>query len=141
MLGYSKDEGGLWYGLCFTDYIDKIKPEITKIKKQRIFGRKVESTFEEKGFYIGQDIEFVNDSCLKSNKRKITKIGSVNLDTKKIKFASQGATGDYKEIINSFKYGLEKRILPPDDYKEHYKLNTFRPDEYFKLTDLIIDKE
>ena len=142
VVDYSKDEGGLWYGLCFTDYYDTVQADLLKIKDKKIFGRKVESTLDENGFYTGLDIEFVNDSCLKFNESKITTIGNLTLNTKKIKYGSEGATNDYSEMLYTFKYGLEKRILPPDDYREHRtKLNDHRPEEYFTLTDFIIDKD
>ncbi len=138
VIDYSKDEGGLWYGLCFTNYLDINHPDTANIDTLSFYGRKIESKFEDKGYFIGLDIEFVNDSCFMLNDKKFQLIGNVKLALNKIKFGAQGATSEYNSMISSFKFGREKRKTPPDHYTEHRtKLNGFRPDEYFKVTDFI----
>ena len=141
VIDYSKDEGGLWYGLCFTDYLDSVQPDITMIKKHRLFGRKIASSLDKNGFIIGLDTEFVNDSCFQLHKDQFKLIGSLILKNDKIKLGAQGATNDYKEMISYFQYGRERRMTSPDDYRDHVKkLDKFRPDEYFKLLDYIHEK-
>jgi hypothetical protein len=138
VIDFSKDEGGLWYGLCFTDYLDSVQPDLLKIKNQRLVGRKIESSLDNNGYIIGLDTEFVKDSCFLLNVDHIKVIGNLTLKTDKIRLGAQGATKDYKDLISSLQYGRERRKTPPDDYRDHIKkLDKFRPDEYFKVTDYI----
>ncbi len=138
VIDYSKDEGGLWYGLCFTDYLDTLTPKLAQIRDNRIFGRKIESSIDKNGFIIGLDLEFVNDSCFKMNSSKFHKIGNFSLINEKIKNGSYGASNNYSKMLYIFHRGLEKRMTPPDDYREHRtKINNFRPEEYFFLKDYI----
>lgn len=138
VIDYSKDEGGLWYGLCFTDYLDSLTPNLSQINERKIFGRKIESSLDKNGFIIGLDLEFVNDSCIKLNKTKFQNIGNLSLRNEIIKYGAYGASNDYSKMLYVFHRGIEKRITPPDDYREHRtKLNNFRPEEYFLLKDYI----
>ena len=140
VIDFSKDVGGLWYGLCFTDYLDSVTPELSKIKNQRLVGRKIESSLDRNGFIIGLDIEFINDSCFRDNPDLFKHIGKLTLVCDKIKFGAKGATNDYNDMITVFQYGRERRKTPPDDYRDHLKkLNKFRPDEYFEVKDYIIE--
>jgi len=140
IVDYSEEEGGIWYGLCFTNYFDSLNPDLSIIRERKIFGRKIESTLNKDGYIIGLDTEFVNDSCFIMNKMKINIIGNFTLKSEKIILGSQGATSDYQEMISTFRYGLEKRLLPPDDYRDHIKKHDkFKPDEYFLLKDYIIE--
>ena len=140
MIDYLKDEGGLWYGLCFTDYLDSVQPDITMIKKQRLFGRKIASSLDKNGFIIGLDTEFVNDSCFQLHKDQFKLIGSLILKNDKIKLGAQGATKIKRVCLHISNMG-ERRMTSPDDYRDHVKkLDKFRPDEYFKLLDYIHEK-
>jgi len=137
VIDFSKDEGGLWYGLCFINYYDTIRPVKANIIDHKLFGRKVQSSQNKEGYIIALDSEFINDSCLRMNKSKINVIGHFSL-IDELKIGSEGATSDYNKMIASFKYGLDKRKVPPDNYKEHInKLDNFRPEEYFMLKDFI----
>jgi len=140
VIEFSKDEGGLWYGLCFTDYLDSIQPDLTKIRNQRIVGRRIESSSDKNGFIIGLDTEFVNDSCFQQHTDQFKLIGNLTLNTEKIKLGAQGATNNYISMLISFQNARERRKSPPDDYRDHIKkLDKFRPDEYFKVTDYIYE--
>jgi hypothetical protein len=139
VIDHSKDEGGLWYGLCFTNYFDSLMPNVSDIKDLKVFGRKIHTSLNESGFMVGIDIEFVNDSCIKLNNSKFILIGNVNLNSNNVMIGAEGATNDYSDMLCSFHYGLERRVLPPDDYRDHIKkINHFRPDEYFELKDFTI---
>ncbi|MFI5219784.1 MAG: hypothetical protein ACHQNT_09875 [Bacteroidia bacterium] len=139
VMNFSKDEGGLWYGFCFTDYLDTIIPDISTIKSKNIYGRKIQSTIDDKGYFVGLDFEYMSDSCIKSLNEKSKLIGNLKLDTTKIELGSEGATRDYSEFIEMFKFGRKRRLLPPDDYREILKLDKFRPDEYFSVNTFIIE--
>jgi hypothetical protein len=138
VIDHSKDEGGLWYGLCFTNYFDTIQPKFSDIEEFKVFGRKIESSINKNGFFIGLDLEFINDSCLKLNNLKFKLIGNVKFINEKMIMGAEGATKDYSEMLFTFQNGLEKRTLPPDDYRAQNKLNKFRPEEYFQFKDFII---
>jgi hypothetical protein len=130
---YTKEEGGLWYGICFTNYLDTITPNISTILTSRLCGRKVHSGIA--GYYIGIDNEYVTDSCLKTWNKKVKYIGNIPLDTNKIKIAAEGGTDNYSRLIEDYKYNRERRSTPPDDYRAHlWKMNKFRPDEYFPVS-------
>ena len=88
---------------------------------------------------VGIDLEFVNDSCLTLNNSKFILIGNVNLNSNNLFIGAEGATNDYSDMLYSFHNGLRRRVLPPDNYRDHIKkLNHFRPDEYFELKDFLI---
>ena len=134
VMDFSKDEGGLWYGICFTNYLDTVIPSIPTIKSYHLYGRKIESTVDAKGYFIGLDLEFLSDSCIRSLNKKVELIGNFKLDTTRIEMGSQSATGDFNQFIQFFKLGRERRLSPPDDYTEQFKLDKFRPDEYFPIS-------
>lgn len=85
---YSKDEGGLWYGICFTDYSDTIIPSISTIATQNLYGRKVHSSVDAKGYYICIDNEATTDSCLKAWIKKVRYIGAISLAVDKIEIGA-----------------------------------------------------
>ncbi len=131
---FSKDEGGIWYGLLLTDYESTNKPTIDSIINGRFLGRKIQSTLNDKGFVIGIDTEFILDSLLTEN---FSLVGNVSLNDQ-VKLGSQGATSDMDGLIQKLKNGKERRLSPPDDYREHLlKSNNFRPDEYFDVKDFV----
>ncbi len=138
VIDYSKDEGGIWYGLCFTNYFDTLAPKLSQIRALKIFGRKIESAVDIIGFVIGLDCVFVNDSCFDTNPTNFHKIGNYSLDSKKITIGSRAATNDYYNMIEAFNRGLIKRKKAPDHYKAHRtKINDFSPEEFFSLKDFI----
>ena len=131
---FSKDEGGIWYGLLLTDYESTSKPTIDSILSGQFLGRKIESSLNSKGFDIGIDTEYILDSLLADN---FSLVGNVSLNDK-VRLGSQGATSDMDGLIQALKNGKERRLTPPDDYRDHLsKLDTFRPDEYFDVKDFI----
>jgi hypothetical protein len=131
---FSKDEGGIWYGLLLTDYESKDKPTIDSINNGRFLGRKIQSSLNDRGFEIGIDTEYILDSLLTEN---FSFVGNVPLNDK-VKLGSQGATSDMDGLIQKLKNAKERRLSPPDDYREHLsKSNNFRPDEYFNVKDFI----
>lgn len=141
VLNYLKEEGDethIWYELVCTDYLTKPIPTLEQLKHHRLFGRKVASTVDPDGYYIGLDVESVRNDCLANNADKFHLVGRLPLDTTAWKLGSQGATSSYKQFVDSFLYGREKRLLPPDHYTEHFKLDDFRPDEYFPIRNYLL---
>ena len=139
--GFSKeadDSTHIWYNLVCTDYLAKPMPTLKQLKQYRLFGRKVESSINPAGYYTGLDMEAVRNDCLVDNARKFHLIGRLPLDTTAVKQGSQGATSSYKQFINSYLYGREKRRLPPDNYTAFPKQENFRPDEYFPIQNYLL---
>jgi hypothetical protein len=135
---FSKDEGGIWYGLLLTDYESSNKPTIESIVNARFLGRKIQSAINDRGFEIGIDTEYILDSLLTEN---FSFVGNVTLNDK-VKLGSQGATSDMDDLIQKLKNGKERRLSPPDDYREHLsEPNNFRPDEYFDVKDFVRDEQ
>ena len=131
---FSKDEGGIWYGLLLTDYESMTKPTVDSILYKRFLGRKIQSSLNDKGFEIGIDTEYILDSLLTDN---FSLVGNLTLNDK-VRLGAQGATSDMNGLIQALKSGKERRLNPPDDYREHMtKLDKFRPDEYFDIGDFI----
>ena len=131
---FSKDEGGIWYGLLLTDFESPNRPTIDSIVNGRFLGRKIQSSSNDRGFEIGIDTEYILDSLLIEN---FSPVGNVPLNDK-VKLGSQGATSDMNGLIQKLKNGKERRLSPPDDYREHLsKSNNFRPDEYFDIKDFV----
>jgi hypothetical protein len=131
---FSKDEGGIWYGLLLTDYESTNKPTTDSIINGRFLGRKIQSTLNDKGFEIGIDTEYVLDSLLTDN---FSLVGNLTLSDK-VRLGAQGATTDMDGLIQTLRSGKERRLNPPDDYREHLtKSDKFRPDEYFDVRDFI----
>lgn len=131
---FSKDEGGIWYGLLLTDYESMTKPTVDSILNKRFLGRKIQSSLNDKGFEIVIDTEYILDSLLMDN---FSLVGNLTLNDK-VKLGAQGATSDMDGLIQTLKNGKERRLNPPDDYREHLtKLDKFRPDEYFDVSDFI----
>lgn len=136
VFAFSKDEGGIWYGILLTDYESTDKPTIDSIIDKRFLGRKIQSSLNERGFEIGIDTEYVLDSLLTDN---FTFVGTVSLNDK-VRLGAQGATSKIEKLIQKLKNGKERRLTPPDDYRDHLtKLNEFRPDEYFDIKDFLIE--
>lgn len=134
IIDFSKDEAGIWYGLVLTDYESAEKPTKESIFSKRVFGRKVESSLNTKGYETTLDAEFICDSLLANN---FTFIGNIPL-TENIIIGSHGAVCQIDRFILSFKNGQQRRTEPPDHYRSHLKkLDKFRPDEYFYLKDFV----
>ncbi len=132
----SKDEGGLWYCLLFTDYVSPSKPAIDSIKNHKVFGRKVESSLAPQGYEVMIDGEFLNDSMVSKGNNFIL-LGNISLNDK-AKLGAYGATSKISGLIQAFKNGQSRRTSPPDNYHDQIKkLNTFRPEEYFNVKDFL----
>ena len=57
---YSKevdDSTHIWYDLVCTDYTSRHIPTLEEIRRHRLFGRRVASSLNPTGYYIGLDIE------------------------------------------------------------------------------------
>lgn len=131
---FSKDEGGKWCGLLLTDYESGQRPEMDSMTSRRCFGRKVESSLNSKGYETTLDAEYVHDSLLANN---FFIIGNLPLK-KGIMIGAHGASAKMNGFVRAFKYGSQRRLQPPDDYRDHLrKSDNFRPDEYFFLNEFV----
>lgn len=129
---FSKDEGGIWYGLLLTDYESGNKPTIAAVLNGRFLGRKIHSSLNDNRFEIGIDTEYILDSLLTGD---FSLVGNLPLNDK-VKLGSQWA--DMEGLIQTLKNGKERRLRPPDDYRGHLsKSNNFRPDEYFDVKEFV----
>ena len=132
------DSTHIWYNLVCTDYAAKQKPTLEQVKRQRLFGRRIESSIDPAGYFIGLDFQSVRNDCLVDNANKFTVIGRLPLDSTTIKIGSQGANSEYWTFIQAFVSGKEARLLPPDHYSEYIKkMDGFRPEEYFAVTNFL----
>lgn len=130
----SKDEGGTWYGLLLTDYESEQRPEMDSMINRRLPGRKVESSLNARGYELTLDAEYVHDSLLANN---FIHIGNIPIK-EEVKLGAHGASAKMSEFVTRFKNSQQRRVEPPDDYREHVsKLDKFRPDEYFELKDFV----
>jgi len=98
---FSKDEGGIWYGLLLTDYESTDKPTIDLIANRRFLGRKIQSSLNDKEFEVGIDAEYILDSLLTDN---FSLVGNLVLNDK-VRLGSQGATSDMGGLIEKLKNG------------------------------------
>lgn len=133
--GFSKeadDSTHIWYELICTDYSAAAIPTLEQVKHCRLFGRKIESSVDPAGYITGLDVESVRNNCLVDNASKFHLIGRLPLDTTSVKMGAQGATSSYREFVNAFLDGKQRRQLPPDHYTKYFD-DTFRPDEYFPI--------
>ncbi|HYV95404.1 MAG TPA: hypothetical protein VE978_26760 [Chitinophagales bacterium] len=137
VLDFSKDEGGLWYGVCFTNYLDTIAPDISTIKSAKLFGRKVQSEIDARGYFIGLDFCFILDSCISSLDEEIKLLGNIKLDNAKIRLGAETTASTYYRLVAAYKWARGRRLLPPDDYRRQFKLDKFRPEEYFYVKEFM----
>ncbi len=127
-------DGTNWYGLSFTDIVSKEPPSALNLQGARMFGRKVHSMIDDKGYRIGIDVVFVNDSFLISGD-SVRVLDHLLLDLGKIEVGAGGYADSYGDFIRRFEFGRSRRTSPPDHYTEHLtKLDKFRPDEYFPIS-------
>lgn len=131
----TKDEGGIWYKLIFSDLQKQTVPDINEFRKSRVFGRKILSSLSAKGYEIGLDGEFVLDSCINYNKEKFILIGKIKPRKAEYHGGSYGVSTEYPDLIDRYKLGLQNRMNPPEDYRD--VLKSKRTEEYFEMSDII----
>ena len=140
--GYLKeadDSTHIWYELVGTNYIAKQIPTIEQLRHHRVFGRKVASSLDPAGYFIGIDIESVRNDCLVENASKFRLVGQLPLDTTIINLGSQGASSDYNSFVQYYTRGIESRKIPPDHYSAYLsKMEKFRPNEYFPVSYFLV---
>ncbi len=135
VINITKDEGGIWYGLCCTDLSDSKVPQLAEIKSSRLSGRKIESALEPKGFVIAADLIYMSDSCIKSLIGKIKLMASLKLKPNVFE-GLMSPTTDFTNFIVQYEGGKENRKLPPDDYRNHFNPRN-RPEEYISIAEFV----
>lgn len=86
---FSKDAGGIWYGVFYSGYESTEIPTIQSIKEGKVMGRKVESSIDEKGYEACLDGDFISDSVF-TDPGYFTLIGNLELK-RDIHLGSHGA--------------------------------------------------
>lgn len=131
---FSKDEGGTWYRFCFVNYYDTLLPDSSVILMSSFYGRKVQTTLNDAGYYKAFDFTNLHEKCLIENKNKISVISNFPISV--LQLGSESVIDTYEEFISDFKHGRKQRLLPPDCYKDHFKEH-HRPQEYFSISELL----
>lgn len=133
---FSKDAGGIWYGVFYSGYDSTAPPTLTAIKMGKVMGRKVQSGLDVEGYKKYVDGDFIHDSLF-TNPRNFTEIGNIHIK-RETELGSHGAITSMLYLRISFKRRVEVRLKPPDHYSEHLtKLDKFHPEEYFSMSDFI----
>ena len=131
---YQKDEGGLWYSLLYTNYhSDTIlqNPSLTDIY---VFGRKVTSTLNDKGYELLLDGEYVSDSLIKLEKH-FKYIGNISLNGQTTKLGAYGAATDFPTFLNSFRFAVKQRSSDKKEDKIIKLLYPKNSEGYYLLAD------
>ena len=99
-----------------------------------VFGRKVTSTLNDKGFELLLDGEYVSDSLI--NEEKYFKyISNISLNGQTTKLGAYGASTDFPTFLNSFRFAIKQRS---SDKKEDKLIKLLLPknsEGYYPLTD------
>ncbi len=131
---YQKDEGGLWYSLLYTTYHSDTVLQNLSLTDIYVFGRKVTSTLNDKGFELLLDGEYVSDSLI--NEEKYFKyISNISLNGQTTKLGAYGASTDFPTFLNSFRFAIKQRS---SDKKEDKLIKLLLPknsEGYYPLTD------
>jgi hypothetical protein len=127
------DSAGCWYGFCFTNYCDSIKPDFNLLNSSLLFGRQIPAGLINTQCINCYDLAYLNESGLKEGPNKIGLIGHFKYDYLKIRLGSISPSYDISKLISFYKYGIEQRKKIPDDCKKSiFKLNAIT-ERYFPL--------
>ncbi|MES2837932.1 MAG: hypothetical protein V4667_10440 [Bacteroidota bacterium] len=131
---YDKDEAGLWYAVLYTNYHSDTVTHNPLLTDVQVFGRKVTSTLNEKGYELLLDGEFISDSLIKVEKY-FKHVGHIALDEKTAKLRAYGATTEFQVFLSGFRSAIEERS---PDKKEDKLIKLLLPknsEGYYPLTD------
>jgi hypothetical protein len=131
---YQKDEGGLWYSLLYTNYHSDTLLQNPSLTNIYVFGRKITSTLNDKGYEILLDGEYVSDSLIKVEKH-FKYISNVSLNGQTAKLGGYGAATDFQTFLNSLRFALKQRS---SDKKEDNLIKLLFPknsEGYYPLVD------
>jgi hypothetical protein len=99
-----------------------------------VFGRKITSTLNDKGYEILLDGEYVSDSLIKVEKH-FKYISNVSLNGQTAKLGGYGAATDFQTFLNSLRFALKQRS---SDKKEDNLIKLLFPknsEGYYPLVD------
>lgn len=131
---YDKDEGGLWYAVLYTNYNSDTITQNPLLTDVQVFGRKVTSTLNEKGYELLLDGEFISDSLIKAEKF-FKHVGYIALDEKTTRLGAYGAATDFSTFLSAFRFAVKQRS---PDKKEDNLIKLLLPknsEGYYPLTD------
>ena len=127
------DSAGVWYGFCFTNYCDSIKPDFNFINSSLLFGRQIPCRLINTQCIDCYDLAYLNELGLTKNQNKMGLIGHFKYDNLKIRIGSISPSYDISGLISFYKYGIEQRKKKPDNCKESmFKLNAIT-ERYFPI--------
>jgi hypothetical protein len=127
----TKDGGGIWYGILFTDYSSPEIPHEGAVRNRRLLGRRMEEKLPDEPTDILLEGEFVNAELI-SEENSFSLVGNVRFN-EQAHFGLYGACDDFAGYVDAFKTALDKRTKPPED-PSNAKSN---PNVYFDLNDFI----
>ena len=105
----AKDEGGIWYGLCFYN-------------EKGLFGRQIPSSLSVTGCVDLLDVDYINERGLPS----FTIIDTLNI-IHQIRVGAESASSTYTDLLSSYRRGIERRKLTQTPCDEGvYDLNPVR---------------
>ncbi len=135
---FSKDSGGIWYGLIFTNYESINKPDTAIIKAGKFMGRKVSNSLWSGSYIRFLDGEHIHTNMI-LNEKPFSKFGNLTL-TEEAKLGAYGASDKFSDFVLAFRNNQESRLSPPDEHRDYFDYSrneNFRPDEYFKAKDFL----
>jgi hypothetical protein len=134
ILDLDKDSAGIWFGLCFTDIKDSIKPDINAINNSKLFGRQLPSGLINTKIIDCYDLAYLSESGLKKNRANFGLIETIKYNKLKVRIGAISPSTDIPGLIRIYNWGIEQRKKMPDDIKKSkFKLNAVR-ERYFPIT-------
>ena len=120
IVDFTEDEGGRWYGLCFT-------------YGNYIFGRQIPNGLNGECIDL-LDISYLND---RSDSILIKK-GNLKLDFHKIGIGSISPAKNYEELVRDYSFGIEQRKKTQSDCKSSkFELKPIN-ECYFEIDDILL---
>jgi len=127
----TKDQGGIWYGILFTDYSSPDVPNESLVRERRLLGRRMEKKLPGEPTDILLEGEFVNEFMV-AEENTFSVMGNVRFN-EQAHFGLYGACEDFAGYVKAFKTAMDKRTKRSDD-PSNAKSN---PNVYFDLDDFI----
>jgi hypothetical protein len=131
---YQKDEGGLWYSLLYTNYHSDTILQNPSLTDVNVFGRKVTSTLNDKGYELLLDGEYISDSLINVEKH-FKYVGNISLNEKTTRLGAYGASTDFPSFLNSFRFAIKQRSVDKKEDKIIKLLYPKNSEGYYPLAD------
>jgi hypothetical protein len=117
VIDVTKDEGGIWYGLCY-------------LNNNKLFGRQIPNGIIFTTCVDMLDATYLNESGI----NLINKLELIGLSNTSIRIGSESPATTMEDLIRSYKFGLERRKLKQTPFDEDiFGLNPVR-ECYLDLT-------